>query len=86
MNQSSRVWKLYADAAHHFSKRRGEEITVGPGLLKYYETVEAPQKGALNIEWAQSDSGYQPNYPPFQGLRKYVESLRPSRGFWPWKK
>jgi hypothetical protein len=81
MNQSSWIWKLCSDAAHPYSKRRGEGITVGPNLLKYYETMEGPQKGALNIEWAQSDLGYQPNYAPFQGLMKYVESLRPPRGF-----
>jgi nucleoside-diphosphate-sugar epimerase len=54
----------------------GPNVTVGPGLLKYAERVDAPQKGALDIRRAQSELGYQPQYNLFEGLKKYADSLR----------
>jgi UDP-glucose 4-epimerase len=54
----------------------GAKISVGPGLLKYADGVSAPQKGALSIERARSELGYQPRFELFEGLRKYADSLR----------
>lgn len=93
-NLKSRIFNIASGKAYTFQEMArmveemipGPKIKVGPGLLKYSETVEGPQKGALNIQRAQSELGYQPNYDLFPGLRKYVESLRASRGLSPWKK
>jgi nucleoside-diphosphate-sugar epimerase len=54
----------------------GAKISVGPGLLAYAKGVSAPQKGALSIERARSELGYQPQYDLFEGLKKYADSLR----------
>lgn len=54
----------------------GAKISVGPGLLKYADGVDAPQKGALSIQRAQSELGYHPRYDLFEGLRKYADSFR----------
>ena len=87
-NPKSRVFNIASGKAYTFSQMArmveeivpGPKISVGPGLMKYSETVEGPQKGALNIQRAQSELGYQPQYDLFKGLIKYVESLRASRG------
>ena len=87
-NSKSRIFNIASGRAYTFKEMArmveeiipGPKITVGPGLLKYYETVEGPQKGALNIQRAQSELGYQPQYDLFKGLIKYVESLRASKG------
>ena len=54
----------------------GAKITVRPGLLKYADGVDAPQKGALSIRRAQSELGYQPQHDLFEGLKKYADSMR----------
>ena len=54
---------------------RGARISVGPGLLTYADGVSAPQKGALSIQRAQSELGYQPQYDLFEGLKKFADSL-----------
>jgi len=87
-NPKSRVFNIASGKAYTFSQMArmveeivpGPKISVGPGLMKYSETVEGPQKGALNIQRAQSELGYQPQYDLFKGLIKYVESLRASKG------
>ena len=87
-NSKSRIFNIASGRAYTFKEMArmieeiipGPKITVGPGLLKYYKTVEGPQKGALNIQRAQSELGYQPQYDLFKGLIKYVESLRASKG------
>jgi len=52
----------------------GARITIGPGLLKHTDRVDAPQKGALDIERARSELGYQPRYDLFKGLQEYVDA------------
>ena len=87
-NSKSRIFNIASGRAYTFKEMArmveeiipGPKIIVGPGLLKYYETVEGPQKVALNIQRAQSELGYQPQYDLFKGLIKYVESLRASKG------
>ncbi len=87
-NLKSRVFNIASGKAHTFKEMAqmveeiipGPKITVGPGLLKYDEAVEGPQKGALNIQRAQAELGFQPQYDLFRGLAKYVESLRTSKG------
>ena len=54
----------------------GSKIAVVPGLLRYADGVDAPQKGALSIQRAQSELEYHPRYDLFEGLRKYADSLR----------
>jgi nucleoside-diphosphate-sugar epimerase len=87
-NPKNRVFNIASGKAYTFNEMArmvekiipSPKITVGPGLLKYYKTVEGPQKGALNIQRAQSELGYQPQYDLFEGLMKYVDSLRASKG------
>jgi len=87
-NCKSRIFNIASGKAYTFKEMArmveeiipGPKITVGPGLLKYSETVEGPQKGALSIQRAQSELGYQPKYDLFEGLIKYVESLKASKG------
>jgi nucleoside-diphosphate-sugar epimerase len=38
--------------------------------------VFAPQKGALNIDRARHELGYQPLYVLFEGLKKYTDFLQ----------
>jgi UDP-glucose 4-epimerase len=54
----------------------GPEIRVGPGLLKFSENLDAPQKGALDIKRAQTELGYKPQYGLFEGLKKYANQLK----------
>jgi UDP-glucose 4-epimerase len=54
----------------------GARISVGPGLLRYADGVDAPQKGALSIQRAQLELGYKPRYDLLEGLKKYADSLR----------
>jgi len=61
------------------------KIEVGPGLLYYMgapikEGCEMPQKGALNIERAKQDLGYNPENDLETGLRKYVGWFKKSKG------
>ena len=93
-NLKSGIFNIASGKAYTFSEMArmveeiipGPKITVGPGLLKYYATVEGPQKGALNIQRAQSELGYQPHYDLFPGLINYVESLRAAKGKSPCRK
>jgi len=80
----SRVFNIASGKAYTFKEMAqmvrkiipGAKITVGPGLLRYADGVDAPQKGALSIQRAQSELGYQPQYDLFEGLKKYADSLR----------
>jgi UDP-glucose 4-epimerase len=80
----SRIFNIAAGKGYTFKEMArmvekiipGAEIDVGPGLLKYSEKVDAPQKGALDIQRAQSELGYQPQYGLFEGLEKYADHLR----------
>lgn len=54
----------------------GSNITVGPGLIKQSEDLNAPQKGALDIKRAREELGYQPRYGLFEGLKQYVVELK----------
>jgi UDP-glucose 4-epimerase len=80
----SRVFNIASGRAHTFREMAemvsalipGAKINVGPGLLKYSREVEAPQKGALNVERAKNELGYQPRYDLKEGLEKYVDFLR----------
>jgi nucleoside-diphosphate-sugar epimerase len=93
-NLKSRIFNIASGKAYTFQEMArmveeiipGPKITVGPGLLKYYEGVEGPQKGALNIQRAQFELGFQPQYDLFRGLINYVESLRASEGIQPCQK
>ena len=53
----------------------GSNITVGSGLIQQSETLDAPQKGALDIKRAKAELGYQPKYGLFEGLKQYVAQL-----------
>jgi UDP-glucose 4-epimerase len=87
-NPKSRVFNIASGKAYTFGEMArmveqmipGVKITVGPGLLKYYEGVEGPQKGALNIQRAQTELGYRPRYDLFEGLNRYKDYLRTSKG------
>jgi UDP-glucose 4-epimerase len=80
----NRVFNIASGKAHTFKEMAemvaeiipGSKITVGDGLMKYSDKVYAPQKGALNIERAQRELGYKPQYDLFEGLRKYTDYLR----------
>ncbi len=54
----------------------GSKISVGPGLIKFSESLDAPQKGALDIKRAQTELGYKPQYGLFEGLKKYADQLK----------
>jgi UDP-glucose 4-epimerase len=81
-----RVFNIASGKAYTFSevaemvKRLvpGAEITVGPGFLKHTQQVDAPRKGALSIERARLELGYEPKYDLFEGLRTYVKSYQKS--------
>jgi len=83
-NPKHRVFNISSGRAYTFKEMAqmviqiipSAKITVGPGLLPYFEGVEGPQKGALNIHRAQSELGYQPHYDLFEGLKRYVNSIR----------
>jgi len=83
-NPKHRVFNISSGRAYTFKEMArmvqeiipGPKISVGPGLIEYYEGVEGPQKGALNIQRAQSELGYQPQYDLFEGLKRYVNSIR----------
>ena len=80
----SRVFHIASGQAHTFREMAqmvaelipGADITVGAGLMKYSPEVFAPQKGALNIDRARKELGYQPRYGLFEGLKKYTEFLK----------
>ena len=80
----NRIFNISSGKAHTFKEMArmveriipGAKITVRPGLLKYADRVDAPQKGALSIRRAQSELGYQPRYELLEGLKKYVDDLR----------
>jgi UDP-glucose 4-epimerase len=57
----------------------GANITVGSGLIKQTENLDAPQKGALDIKRAATELGYQPKYGLFEGLKQYVVQLNAER-------
>lgn len=79
-----RVFNIASGKAYSFSETAamikklipGAEITIGPGFLKHTEQVEAPRKGALSVERARSELGYEPKYDLFEGLRTYLESYQ----------
>ena len=83
-NPKHRVFNISSGRAYTFKEMAqmviqiipSATITVGPGLLPYSEGIEGPQKGALNIHRAQSELGYQPHYDLFEGLKRYVNSIR----------
>jgi nucleoside-diphosphate-sugar epimerase len=54
----------------------GPKISVGPGLIKFSEDLDAPQKGALDIKRAEIELGYKPQYGLFEGLKKYAGQLK----------
>ena len=54
----------------------GPKISVGPGLMKFSEDLDAPQKGALDIKRARTELGYKPRYGLFEGLKKYAAQLK----------
>ena len=54
----------------------GPKISVGPGLLRQSKTVEGQQKGALDVQRAQSQLGYRPEYDLYDGLVKYTQALK----------
>jgi len=78
----SRVFNIASGKGHTFAETArmveriipGARITIGPGLLKHTGRVDAPQKGALDIERARSELGYQPRYDLFKGLQEYVDA------------
>ncbi len=80
----SRIFHIASGQAHTFREMAqmvaeiipGADITVGAGLIKYSPEVSAPQKGALNIDRARKELGYQPRYMLFEGLKKYTDFLR----------
>ena len=80
----SRIFNVATGKAYTFKEMAqmvreiipGSKIEVGPGLLKYSEKVDAPQKGALSIERARTELGYQPEYDLFEGLEKYTEFIK----------
>jgi UDP-glucose 4-epimerase len=84
MNPKNRVFNIASGKAYTFAEMAGmveqlipgARITVGPGLLKYSDEVDAPQKGALDIRRAKAELGYEPRYDLPDGLRRYVDSLR----------
>ena len=54
----------------------GSKISVGPGLIKFSENLDAPQKGALDIKRARIELGYMPQYGLFEGLKTYADQLK----------
>ena len=76
----NRVFNIASGEAHTYREMArmveeiipGPKITVGPGLLKYAENIDAPQKGALDIQRARTELGYQPKYNLYEGLKQYV--------------
>ena len=80
----SRIFNIASGQAHTFREMAqmvaeiipGADITVGAGLIKYSPEVSAPQKGALNIDRARKELGYQPRTMLFEGLKKYTEFLK----------
>ena len=54
----------------------GPKISVGPGLIKFFENLDAPQKGALDIRRAETELGYKPRYGLFDGLKKYADQIK----------
>lgn len=54
----------------------GARIEVGNGLLEFAPGFPAPVKGALSIERARREVGYQPRISLEEGMRRYVDDLR----------
>jgi nucleoside-diphosphate-sugar epimerase len=64
----------------------GSRITLGPGLMKHTDHLNAPQKGALDITRAKADLGYRPKYGLFEGLKRYASLLKAKTVDSPWEK
>jgi UDP-glucose 4-epimerase len=83
----SRIFNIASGQGHTYSEMArwveeiipGPKISVGPGLIKFSEDLNAPQKGALDIKRAETELGYKPRYGLFEGLKKYADQLKTMR-------
>ena len=58
----------------------GADISIGPGTYRYVDGTEALRKGALDINRARTELGYEPRYPIRKGLAAYIDATRAGRG------
>jgi UDP-glucose 4-epimerase len=58
----------------------GADIGIGPGAYRYVDGTEAIRKGALDINRARTELGYEPRYPIRKGLAAYIDATRAGRG------
>jgi nucleoside-diphosphate-sugar epimerase len=80
----SRIYNIASGEGHTYLEMAryveeiipGSKISVGPGLIKFSDNLDAPQKGALDIRRAQKELGYKPRYGLFEGLKKYTDQLK----------
>jgi len=56
------------------------DISVGPGPLRFVDGTEAVPKGALSIERARSELGYQPRWDMRRGLNDWIDLLATGKG------
>jgi nucleoside-diphosphate-sugar epimerase len=51
------------------------ELSVGPGAMRFDDRIEVVRKGALDINRARTELGYQPRFDLRAGLKDYVAVL-----------
>ena len=84
ISPKSRIFNIASGQGHSYLEMArwvekiipGPKIKVGPGLIKFSENLDAPQKGALDIKRAQTELGYKPLFSLFEGLKKYTDQLQ----------
>jgi nucleoside-diphosphate-sugar epimerase len=57
----------------------GAQLSVGPGIYRHGDRVEAVRKGALDVSRAATELGWRPRYGIRTGLAAYVNAAREAR-------
>jgi nucleoside-diphosphate-sugar epimerase len=61
----------------------GAQLSVGPGIYRHGDRVEAVRKGALDVSRAAAELSWKPRYDIRTGLAAYVEAMRQAQAVSP---